>query len=159
MQVETFIYYLWTNKNSATREERKKKKTFTQKVRRTSKQQGRSLWQGYKTPGRKCDARWSEICSDRNVNHSWRGEKGSAALTVRARAESIELWRARRQVRGEQQKAADLPWKKKKEKWIWRRGKVTRHGEAKTQVGGYEMSVLSFGHWWHHHLWMLWKSR
>lgn len=45
--------------------------------------------------------------ADRNVNHSWRGEKGSAALTVRARAESIELWR-------EQQKAADLPWRKKR---------------------------------------------
>lgn len=50
--------------------------------------------------------------ADRNVNRSWREEKGSAALTVRARAESIELWR-------EQQKAADLPWRKKrKEKWI-----------------------------------------
>lgn len=153
MQVETFIYYLWTNKNSATREERKKKKTFTQKVRRTSKQQGRSLWQGYKTPGRKCDARWSEICSDRNVNHSWRGEKGSAALTVRARAESIELWR-------EQQKAADLPWRKKK-------GKKSEYGDGvkwrdmvrlRHRWGGYEMSVLSFGHWWHH-LWMLWKSK
>lgn len=46
--------------------------------------------------------------ADRNVNRSWREEKGSAALTVRARAESIELWR-------EQQKAADLPWRKKRE--------------------------------------------
>lgn len=45
--------------------------------------------------------------ADRNVNHSWRGEKGSAALTLRARAESIELWR-------EQQKAVDLPWRKKR---------------------------------------------
>lgn len=159
MQVESFIYYLWTNKNSATREERKRKRHLHRKSDAHRNSRGEVYDKVIRHRGE--SAMQDEVKSALTEMLTTAGGERRVLRRSPWEPEQKVLNCGGPDVRSEESSKKQQTSRegKKKEKWIWRRGKVTRHGEAKTQVGVYEMSVLSFGHWWHHHLWMLWKSR